>query len=106
MTGHKTKRDAPEVTASIGIGTVVRSVSGRDRNRVFVVTAVEGSGKHTILTLADGTLRTLPHGKRKNPLHVRVIGVFGDSDIKELESHPTDSRIAELCNRFDENEKF
>lgn len=101
MTGHKVKRDAPETAAKITAGAVVRSVSGRDRNRVYVVMAVEGSGKRTLLLLADGTKRTKPSPKRKNPAHVRYLGTPEDSDINDLLNHPTDGRIAELCNRFD-----
>ena len=106
MTGRKIKRDSPETVASLDVGSVVRSVSGRDKNRVFIVTAVEGGGKHRSLVVADGGLRVLSGGKRKNPLHVRAVGVLDDSDIKELESHPSDRLIAELCKRFDGNEKF
>ena len=106
MTGKKIKRDAPGIMASLGVGSVVRSVAGRDRNRVFIVTSVTGDGKHKSLAVADGELRVLSAGKRKNPLHIRAVGVLDDSDIKELESHPSDRRIAELCRRFDENEKF
>ena len=104
MAGKKVKRDA--VGTQICVGTAVRSVSGRDRNRVFIVVAIEGDGKNKSLVIADGTLRTLADGKHKNPMHVRVAGVLDDSDIKEIESHPSDRRIAELCRRFDENEKF
>lgn len=106
MTGHKIKRDTPEVAASIGVGTVVRAVSGRDRKRVFIVTAIDKDDKNAPLVIANGTLRTLADGKHKNPMHIRAVGTLADSDIKELENHPTDSRIAELCKRFDENEKF
>ena len=106
MTGHKEKRDARDCAAIMRVGQVVRSVSGRDRKRVFIVVGIDESDKRSPVIVANGTLRTLADGKHKNPMHLRLVGTLDDSDIKKLESHPSDSGIAELCNRFDGNEKF
>ena len=105
MNGHKVKQDAPHVSAAMRVGTVVRSVSGRDRKRVFIVVGRDENNKNAPIVIANGTLRTLDDGKHKNPMHLRTVGILGDSEIIELTLHPTDSRIAELCERFDTKEK-
>ena len=88
------------------VGDVVRSISGRDRKRVFIVVAYDKDNKKSPVVIADGTLRTLADGKHKNPMHLVSVGVLGGSDISELENHPTDSRISELCRRYDEAESI
>ena len=105
MNGHKVKQDSPCVSAAMRVGTVVRSVSGRDRKRVFVVVGIDENDRNAPIVIANGSLRTLADGKHKNPMHLRTVGQLADPDIIELTRHPTDSRIAELCERFDKHEK-
>lgn len=105
MNGRKIKQDAPEIRAGMRVGTVVRSVSGRDAKRVFVVVGIDEKGGQTRVVIANGSLRTLADGKHKNPMHLRVVGQLDGPDIIELTSHPTDGRIAELCERFEKQEK-
>ena len=106
MNGHKEKRDAPDVIAAMRVGTAVRSVSGRDRKRVFLIVGIDEKNRHAPMVVANGSLRKLADGKHKNPMHLRVVGQLGEHDIIELTSHPTDGRIAELCERFEKYEKI
>ena len=101
MNGHKIRRDPPEVSASLRVGTAVRSVSGRDGKRIFLVVGMDAANGRAPVVVADGKLRTLERGKHKNPMHLRVVGQLGESETNELTLHPTDGRIAELCEQFD-----
>lgn len=47
-------------------GQLVRSLAGRDKTRTFAVMAVEGQ----MLSLADGSLRTVSRPKAKKIRHV------------------------------------
>lgn len=57
------------------VGSIVRSVAGRDAKRIFAVVAVEGdSGADGgYVWLADGRLRPLDRPKRKKLRHLRVL---------------------------------
>ena len=48
------------------IGQIVRSISGHDKNRFYVVT---GTDKDSV-TIADGKIRRLSKPKKKNIRHV------------------------------------
>lgn len=100
------KVDRHHPADSLRIGDVVRSVSGRDRKRVFVVVEYDECDKTAPIVIANGSLRPLSDRKHKNPMHLRWVAALPDSDIIELKTHPTDSRIAELCERFDKDEKM
>ena len=83
------------------MGSVVRSVAGRDRKRVFLVVGTDGEGSGARLLTVDGNLRRVNSPKRKNPGHVRVIGQLSEDEtvrIGELD----DEAVRLLIERFDD----
>lgn len=52
----------------ITVGTVVKSVAGRDQGRYYMVTKLEGQAVY----IADGKLRRLSRPKRKNQKHLQL----------------------------------
>lgn len=57
---------------------IVRSLAGRDKNRVFLVLDTDGD----YLLLADGRLRRVETPKRKKRKHVRFLSVL-ETPLKE-----------------------
>lgn len=57
------------------LGSVVRSVAGRDAKRIFAVIAVEedSGAEGGYVWLADGRLRRIEKPKRKKLRHLRLI---------------------------------
>ena len=49
-------------------GLVVKASAGRDKDRFFVVTAVDDK----FVYIADGKTRPLERPKKKNPLHLKA----------------------------------
>lgn len=84
---------------------VVRSKCGRDRKRVFLVIEIDESDKNAPVVIANGTLHKLEDRKHKNPAHLERISGIGKSDIFELEKYPTNSKIAEICDKCDIQQK-
>lgn len=105
MAGRKVKADTMKNAEDIRVGDVVRSVSGRDRWRVYIVVAKDGNDKTAPIIIANGDTRKIADRKHKNPMHLRFVGTLRDPDLTEIINHPTDSRIAALCERFDKDEK-
>ena len=66
------------------IGDVVRSLSGRDKGRCFLVVG-EGVGR---VLLADGDLRPVAKPKAKNPRHVGLVGRLGEAERERLRHGP------------------
>ncbi|MBP6137272.1 MAG: hypothetical protein GX948_05390 [Clostridiaceae bacterium] len=60
-----------QLSAKFVPGMIVRSRSGHDRGRLYVVI---GSEKENYLLLSDGNKRTLVNAKRKNVKHVQAVG--------------------------------
>lgn len=59
---------------SHGVGTIVRSRSGRTRGRVFAVVATETDAKGNLYALvSDGRTRLLSHPKRKSARHLETL---------------------------------
>lgn len=59
---------------SHGIGSLVRSRSGRTRGRVFAVVATETDAKGSLYALvSDGKTRPLSHPKRKSAAHLETL---------------------------------
>ena len=63
----------------VEVGTVVQSLSGKDRGTLLVVV---GGDEHRIL-VADGRHRMLAHPKAKNPRHLRQSGIH-EVDCQQL----------------------
>lgn len=55
--------------ATTVIGSVVKSAAGRDKNRFFVVLALEEDGVYAYI--ADGRLRKTEKPKKKKLIHLR-----------------------------------
>ena len=52
------------------IGSVVRSLAGRDKGRFLVIVRVESDGKNVYV--CDGKERPISRPKPKNPMHLAV----------------------------------
>ena len=79
------------------IGSVVRSIQGRDRYRVFAVIGTDGEN----VTLADGRLHTLASPKRKNLRHVKAIGHLTEAETERLRESFTDETVREIIMSYD-----
>ena len=77
----------------VAIGSVVRSVCGRDRKRIFVITGICQNVSDRVL-IADGELHKLSKPKMKNLRHLAVLAAAdnevtsfhqgGDSELKRF----------------------
>lgn len=106
MAGRRVKADTMKTADDLRVGDVVRSVAGRDRKRVYIVISKDKSDKTAPIVIADGDLRKIADRKHKNPLHLRFVGTLAVPEVIGIKCHPTDSRIAALCERFDKDEKL
>lgn len=82
-------------------GAVVKSVSGRDKKRIFLVVGVTEDGIKSRLLVADGRLRQIADLKTKNPRHVRFIARLTDAESDELKACPTDSTVRKILSAYD-----
>ena len=64
------------------VGDIVKSLSGHDKNRLFVVTGIDKNG---YLAIIDGRYRTMDKPKSKNPKHLIKVG-HDDEIIKKVNS--------------------
>ena len=64
------------------VGDIVKSLSGHDKNRLFVVTAIDKNG---YLVIIDGKYRTMDKPKSKNPKHLLKVA-HDDEIIKKVNS--------------------
>ena len=83
------------------IGMIVKSLSGRDKKRIFLVYGVTGSKNDLRLLLTDGKLRTLKGAKVKNPRHVCQIARLSDTEMKQLIDDPRDEIVRRLIAHYD-----
>ncbi len=82
-------------------GVIVRSKAGRDRFRTFAVIAVDPADMTAALIVSDGRLHPLKQRKHKNPAHLALLGVPGESDREKLLRGATDGEIAEICAKYE-----
>ena len=76
-------------TSGISIGMGVLSTKGRDKGKVYLVTAVEGR----MLKLVDGNYRTLQRVKLKHRNHTKILGqVMSIDEAEALIKADTDTR--------------
>ena len=87
--------------AEIRVGDIVQSTYGRDRKRVFLVTALDSDNPTAPVVIANGSLRKIADRKHKNPGHLRVIGALDKSDIGKPLTSLSDGEIAEICQNHD-----
>lgn len=78
-------------------GTVVKSVCGRDRKRVFIVLGEEDG----YLLVANGGLRSTDSPKRKNLRHVKPIGHLTVAECERLRLSLTDEAVADILKSYD-----
>ena len=84
----------------VRIGQVVRSKSGRDCGRYFVVVDKEGN---SIVYLVDGDMRRVEAPKKKNVKHIQLTSHFistTQQSVKELSNR----HIRSVLSEFDRNE--
>lgn len=82
-------------------GTLVKSVAGRDRKRVFIVIGKTDEGTSSRLLVTDGCLRSCGKAKTKNPRHVRPIGHVTDEEVSLIKSDMNDCVIREILSKYD-----
>ncbi len=78
-------------------GTVVKSVAGRDKKRVFIVVGQRDER----LLVTNGELRRADTPKAKNPRHVRPIGHLTEDECQSLRGSVTDGKVREILARYD-----
>ncbi len=93
-------------TRLLEVGAVVRSKTGRDRKRVFLVIGIDSENVTSPVIIANGTLRKIEDAKHKNPAHLAYIGTIVESVRNELMEDFTNSKIAEICSKYDIRDNF
>ncbi len=83
------------------VGTVVRSKTGRDRKRVFLVIGIDAKNSVAPVIIADGKLRKAEDRKHKNPAHLVSLGRIDEIAKKDTPLCFTNSEIAEICKEYD-----
>ena len=75
----------------VRMGSVVRSIAGRDKGSLFIVLSAENG----YVTLADGDLRKADCPKRKKLKHIKVSGKISDciSDKLTAGESVTDAQL-------------
>ena len=81
------------------MGAVVRSKSGRDRYRLYVIVGVTEDGRALI---ADGRLHTLERPKQKNLRHLAVQALVGAEALPSLD---TDDAVYTYLQDFEKTHK-
>ena len=61
------------------LGDIVESVSGRDKDRYFIIMSFENN----LAGICDGKLRKVEKIKKKNPKHIKLLGE-GTKEFKDL----------------------
>lgn len=84
---------------------VVRSKTGRDRKRLFIVTEIDYDDPISPVVIANGTLRKIEDRKHKNPAHITPVCALVESEINELLNSFTNSKIAEICEKHEISQK-
>lgn len=90
-----------ELTDKKVFGTLVRSKSGRDRKRVFLVIGLDTEYPNAPIIIADGRLRKIENKKHKNPSHLEYVGVIDKRDTERLAKCFVNGEIAEICDKYD-----
>lgn len=90
---------------SFGFGTVVQSVCGRDRYRVFLIVEIDGTASVRPVVIADGSLRKLSARKHKNPSHLRFIACPTEEELRLLRENLNDEQILTICKKYDKFKK-
>lgn len=79
------------------VGDVVKSLSGHDKNRLFIVVGIDKSGYFDII---DGRYRDKGNPKAKNPKHLVKVA-HDDSIIEKIKSPlATNAEIYKLIKAY------
>lgn len=83
-------------------GLIVRSVSGHDRDGLFVIIAAEpANAARSQVYIADGRLRKLEKPKLKNLKHLKVEGSLDGEAVEALTGGQlSNRRLRELLKEF------
>lgn len=92
-------------TEQLSFGTVVQSVCGRDRYRVFLVVEIDDADLVRPVVIADGSLRKLSARKHKNPLHLRFVARPTEEELRLLRDGLKDDQILTICKKYDKLQK-
>lgn len=84
-------------------GTVVQSVCGRDRFRVFLIIEESMERGYPTVKTVNGELHRLEKPKWKHLSHVRIIGHLTEAEIEEWKADFSDKKAAELVAKYDHN---
>ena len=85
----------------LAFGTVVQSVCGRDRYRVFLVVELDDADCVRPVVIADGSLRKLAGRKHKNPAHLRFVARPTEEELRNLRENLNDEQILTICKKYD-----
>ncbi len=67
------------------VGDIVKSLSGHDKNHLFLVVSIDNFG---FLDIIDGRYRKIDSPKRKNPKHIEKVA-HDENLISRLQPHQT-----------------
>ncbi len=83
------------------IGDIVKSLSGHDKNRLFIIVSIDKNGYPAII---DGRYRNMTNPKIKNPKHLLKVA-FDQSIIDRINSKLyTDTEIYRLIKTYKEKD--
>lgn len=86
-------------------GALFRSISGRDKKRVFIALGCNCIGSECRVILSDGLLHPLAKTKSKNLRHVEFVGRISADEYAELQETMSDETIHDIIVRYDEHTK-
>lgn len=84
-------------------GSVVRSLRGRDRKRLFVVLSVDVDRTVAPVSVANGLLHPMAKPKRKNPRHLELVGELTESEKSALNNAESDEILVQIIEKYDKN---
>ncbi len=74
------------ISMNIEVGSVVKSLAGKDKDRFFCVVGFTGDGKAYCL-LRDGKLFKVEKPKKKNVKHINATGFKLQSEALQVNKH-------------------
>ena len=80
------------------IGVIVRSLSGRDRRRLYVVVALDTDKERAYIS--DGRLRSVERPKAKNPRHLEFVCESREAEELIREGKLTNRSLRKLLSNY------
>ena len=84
------------------VGSVVRSIAGRDKKRLFMIVGVCEDGSDRVM-LSDGHLRKISSPKKKSLRHLAVLAIAGEDETSIPDE---DEKLREYLRVFEENQSI